>query len=237
MHEMGPCGCLHTIIFTMLWVSSSSSAKAAHSHHRPVRANCLRTTVHEIGPCEWLRVIAFRLLGANSSSSAMAVRWYHGPMRAFLPAAILLTENFAGPCDNLVRPHCIPDGPIQTNCLSTTMHEMDPCRCLHTIIFTLLWASSSSLARTVHSHHGPMRANCLSTAVHEIGPCEWLHVIVFRLLQANSSSSAMAVRWYHGPMRAFLPAAIPLTENYASPRDSLVSQPAVFPMGQCELIV
>jgi len=62
-------------------------------------------------------------------------------------------------------------------------------------------------------------------------------MIAFGLLEANLSSSAMAVHWYHGPMQAFLPAAIPLTENYASPHDSLVSQPAVFPMGQCKLIV
>ena len=73
--------------------------------------------------------------------------------------------------------------------------------------------------------------------VHEIGPCEWLRMIAFRLLEANSSSSAMAVHWYHGPMQAFLLAAIPLTENYAGPHDSLVSQPAVSPMGQYELIV
>ena len=32
-------------------------------------------------------------------------------------------------------------------------------------------------------------------------------------------------------------AAILLTENYAGPHDSLVSQPTVFLMGQCELIV
>ena len=126
---------------------------------------------------------------------------------------------------------------MRANCLGTTMHEVGPCGCLRTIIFTLLWASSSSSARAAHSHHGPVRANCLNTTVHEIGPCELFHVIAFRLLQANSSSSAMAVRSYHGPMRAFFPAAIPLTENYASPHDSLVSQPTVFPMGQCELIV
>jgi hypothetical protein len=47
----------------------------------------------------------------------------------------------------------------------------------------------------------------------------------------------MAVRWYHGPMREFLPAAIPLTEHYASPRGSLVRQPTVFPVGKSEVIV
>jgi len=80
------------------------------------------------------------------------------------------------------------------------IHEMDPCGCLRTIIFVLLWASSSSSARTVHLHHGPMQANCLSTVVHEIGLYEWLHVIAFGLLEANSSLLAMAVRWYHRPM-------------------------------------
>jgi hypothetical protein len=103
---------------------------------------------------------------------------------------------------------CVPDGPIRANCLSTTMHEMSPGGCLHTIIFTLLWASSSSSARTVHLHHRPMRAflpaailppvfrmgQCklivLSTTVHEMGPCEWLRVIASMLLGANSSSSA-----------------------------------------------
>ena len=62
-------------------------------------------------------------------------------------------------------------------------------------------------------------------------------MIAFRLLQANLSSLAMAVHWYHGPMQVFLPAAILLTENYVGQRDSLVRQPAVFPMGQSEVIV
>ena len=91
---------------------------------------------------------------------------------------------------------------MQVNCRSTTMHEIGLCGCLRTIIFTLLWASSSSSARRVYSHHGPVRANCLSTTMHEMGPCRCLRTIIFTPLWASSNSSARTVHSHHGPMRA-----------------------------------
>jgi len=98
--------------------------------------------------------------------------------------------------------HCVPDGPMRVNCWSTTMHEIGLCGCLHTIIFTLLWASSSSLARRVYLYHRPVRANCLSTTMHEMGPCRCLCMIIFMLLWASSNSSARTVHSHHRPMRA-----------------------------------
>src|SRR5260221_584724 len=80
---------------------------------------------------------------------------------------------------------------------------------------------------------GPMRANCPNIEVHEMGPCEMLPKRAFRPLCANPNQSARSVHLHCGPMRAFGLAAITLT---AGPHDSLVREPFLCLMGQCELI-
>src|SRR5260221_3837354 len=80
---------------------------------------------------------------------------------------------------------------------------------------------------------GPMRASCPNITVHEMGPCKGLGTRASRPLWANSSSSARSVHSLHGPTSA----AILLAANYVGPCDSLVQQPVVCIMGQCELNV
>jgi len=54
--------------------------------------------------------------------------------------------------------HCVPDGPKQANCLTAAVHEVGPCEGLFGGRFWLLWANTSSLETSVHSHHRPMRS-------------------------------------------------------------------------------
>src|SRR5260221_50259 len=77
---------------------------------------------------------------------------------------------------------------------------------------------------------GPMRASCPNITVHEMGPYKGLGTRASRPLWANSSSSARSVHSLHGPTSA----AILLAANYMGPHDSLVQQPVVCIMGQCD---
>src|SRR5260221_239994 len=77
---------------------------------------------------------------------------------------------------------------------------------------------------------GPMRASCPNIMVHEMGPYKGLGTRASRPLWANSSSSARSVHSLHGPTSA----ASLLAANYVGPHDSLVQQPVVCIMGQCD---
>jgi len=75
-----------------------------------------------------------------------------------------------------------------------------------------------------------MRDNCLNITVHEMGPCEGMHARDAWPLWANASSSTRSVHSHCGPTSA----AILLAASYVGPRDSLVRQPVVCMMGQCD---
>jgi len=79
---------------------------------------------------------------------------------------------------------------------------------------------------------GPMRTNCPNITVHQMGPCEGMHMRASRPLWANVSLSTRSVHSHCGQTLA----ATLLATNYAGPHDSLVQQPIVCLMGQCELI-
>src|SRR6266704_2369663 len=69
-------------------------------------------------------------------------------------------------------------------------------------------------------------ANCVLE-----GQCELIDKILQCIKWANMSSSTRSVHSHRGPTSA----ATPLAANYVGPRDSLVWQPIVCFMGQCEL--
>src|SRR5712691_1897420 len=121
-------------------------------------------------------------------------------------AASLLAANYVGPRDSLVQQPVVC---LMGQCENIIVHPA-----AHCVL------------------DGPMRANCPNIMVHETGPCKGLGTRASRPLWANSSSSARSVHSHHGPTSA----AIPLAANYVGPRNSLVRQPAVCLMGQCELI-
>src|SRR5712691_5168038 len=96
-----------------------------------------------------------------------------------------------------------------------------------------MWPTRQSRAAVRCVLDGPMRASCPNITVHEMGPCKGLGTRASRPLWANSSSSARSVHSLHGPTSA----ASLLAANYVGPRDSLVQQPVVCLMGQCENII
>src|SRR6267378_1302392 len=99
--------------------------------------------------------VGHRLLGSlrytpsHACSLKKAVRSHRRSRRAFLSAAILLTVNYAGPRDSLVRQ---PTVCLMGQCepiISITVQGMGPCKWLHMVAFRLLKANSSSSARAV----------------------------------------------------------------------------------------
>src|SRR6266581_4463898 len=134
---------------------------------------------------------------------------------------------------------------MRTNCPNITVHQMGQRELIDKVSAFTSWANLGShpascklCGPTRQSRaaancvlDGPMRANCLNITGHEIGPCEGMRTSASRPPWANPSSSTRSVHSHSGPTSA----AIPLAANYVGPRDSLVWQPIVCFMGQCEL--
>jgi hypothetical protein len=146
--------------------------------------------------------IYFRPLRANLRPLVRVVCSHHGPIQAFFSPAIPLTENYVGPCDSLVQQPTVCVGAHERQFVSTSPHEMGPCKHLAPISFSLLWANMSSLVRAVHSHHRPRQAFCSAAIDKYTGPCDSLTLrpIVCPVGQLNvfiALSHAMA-RCVHG---------------------------------------
>src|SRR5260221_7898127 len=51
--------------------------------------------------------------------------------------------------------HCLPDGPLRANCLSITVHEKGPCKCLRVIAFRLLRSEERRAGKEGRSRWSP----------------------------------------------------------------------------------
>jgi len=124
---------------------------------RPMRANWEKLMVHELTHVRAFTCNLSCCCGPTQASHE--VHLHHRPMQAFSSAALLLAKSHTGPYGSQVRQLIVClGGPMQSNCPNIVEYDMGTCKCLHAIDFRLLWANSSSLARSVHLHHGPTSA-------------------------------------------------------------------------------
>ena len=89
-------------------------------------------------------------------------------------------------------------------------------------------AFSLAVIPLIGKYVGPHDSIVQQPAVFPMGQCEYLACRPTRQYRATAHCVP------DGPMRAFSLEVIPLIGKYVGPRDSLVQQPAVCPMGQCE---
>jgi hypothetical protein len=131
-----------------------------------------------------------------------------------------------GPTRSRMAAHCVLDGPIRTNCLSTAVREMGPCegvgqpRQPHPASCTRCGPTRRSPVAAHCMVNGPIRTNCPNTLMHAMGP----HDGVVR---------AAAHGVIDGPIRTNCPNTL---MHAMGPFDGLVRQPIVCLMSQFKLI-
>jgi hypothetical protein len=115
----------------------------------------------------WLQ-LAYLLFGPCKSSQWAAL--------SLSPEIIHSRQGLYGPTRSRMAAHCVLDGPIRTNCLSTAVREMGPCegvgqpRQPHPASCKRCGPKRRSPVAAHCTINGPIRTNCPNTLMDAMGP-------------------------------------------------------------------